>query len=169
MEPLLSNSVAFTGHRKIAFCAGDDMPALRRRLDMLLRQLYGRGYRYYYSGMAVGFDMVAARAVLELRRSYPDVRLIAAVPFAGQARRFPAAERVEYERLLAAADRVDVLSEEYEPHIYLRRDRYMVERASVVAAWFDGRSGGTAYTVSFARSLGREVVNLFDDGQCELF
>lgn len=169
MTELQSNSAAFTGHRRMTFRAGDDMDALRRRLDTLLVQLYRRGYRNFYSGMAMGFDLVAARAVIGLRRSHSDVRLIAAVPFAGQARRYPALWRSEYERVLAQADRVDVLAERYEPHIYLRRDRYMVERASVVAAWFDGRSGGTAYTVDFARSLGREVVNLFDDGQYELF
>lgn len=153
----------------MSYAAGDSAEALRGRLDATLHELYARGARIFYSGMAEGFDLIAARAVLDLQRQYSDVRLIAAVPFRGQGRSFSAVVQRDYEQILQAANRVDVLQEEYSRESFLRRDDYMVERAATVVAWFDGRAGGTAYTVSRARSLGCEVINLYRDGQMELF
>lgn len=165
----LQTGVAFTGHRAISYAAGDSAEALRLRLDATLRDLYARGARCFYSGMAEGFDLLAARAVLDLRREYSDIQLIAAVPFRAQAAGFSDVVRRDYEQILRSANRVEVLAEEYSRECFLRRDDYMVERAATVVAWFDGRAGGTAYTVARARSLGREVINLYRDGQMELF
>ena len=161
--------VAFTGHRAMSYAAGDSAEALRSRLDATLRELYSRGARCFYSGMAEGFDLLAARAVLDLQCQYPDVQLIAAVPFRGHGRSFSAIVRRDYEQILRSANRVEVLAEEYSRECFLRRDDYMVERSATVVAWFDGRAGGTAYTVARARSLGCEVINLYRDGQMELF
>ena len=72
-------SVAFTGHRTYRGAAAD---ALRRTVG----ELYARGFRNFLSGMAVGFDLAAAEAVLELRERAPGVRLVAAVPFRGLGR-----------------------------------------------------------------------------------
>ena len=165
----LQTSVAFTGHRAMSYVAGDSAEALCLRLDATLRELYARGARCFYNGMAEGFDLIAARAVLDLQRQYSDVQLIAAVPFRGHGRSFSAVVQRDYEQILAAANRVEVLAEGYSRECFLRRDDYMVERAATVVAWFDGRAGGTAYTVARARSLGREVINLYRDGQMELF
>lgn len=165
----LQTSVAFTGHRAMSYAVGDSAEALRVRLDATLRELYARGARYFYNGMAEGFDLIAARAVLDLQSKYSDVQLIAVVPFRGHGRSFSAVVRRDYEHILRAANRVEVLAEEYSRECFLRRDDYMVERAATVVAWFDGRAGGTAYTVARARSLAREVINLYRDGQMELF
>ena len=151
------------------FALGDSAEALRSRLDATLRELYLRGARTFYSGMAEGFDLLAARAVLDLQSKYSDVQLIAAVPFRGHGRSFSSVVRRDYEQILRAANRVEVLAEEYSRECFLRRDDYMVERSATVVAWFDGRAGGTAYTVARARSLGCEVINLYRDGQMELF
>lgn len=87
-------SVAFTGHRTYRGAAAD---ALRRTVG----ELYARGFRTFLSGMAVGFDLAAAEAVLELRERVPGVRLVAAVPFRGQEMRFSPADRERFRRVLA--------------------------------------------------------------------
>ena len=74
---------AFTGHRTYD---GRGDAALR----VLLDAMYARGFRTFLSGMAVGFDLAAAEAVVALRHAHPDVRLVAVVPFRRQAARFPA-------------------------------------------------------------------------------
>ena len=66
------NCVAFTGHRTYR---GEAREALSRTLE----ELYAREFRTFLSGMAAGFDLVAAEAVLELRERHPEVRLVAAV------------------------------------------------------------------------------------------
>ena len=150
-DPLIS--VAFSGHRTYR---GDAAGALRR----ILEELYARGFRTFLSGMAVGFDLAAAEAVLELRGRRPDVRLVAAVPFRGQEARFPQADRERFGRVLAAADAVEVLSPVYHRGCYAVRNDFLVDNASVVVGYYDGQRGGTAYTFRRAYSRGVPVVNI---------
>ena len=122
-----------------------------------------RGYRRFLCGMALGFDMAAAEAVLALRAAHPEVRLVCVVPFAGQDRRFPAVEQERYRRILEAADETVVLRDDYRPDCYARRNDRLTDGASAVVAWYDGSSGGTHYTVRRARRLGLRVLNLWQN------
>lgn len=147
------NCVAFTGHRTYRDEA-------REALSRTLEELYARGFRTFLSGMAAGFDLAAAEAVLELRERHPEVRLVAAVPFPEQAARFPAARRRIYEEVLARADGVELLAPAYHPGCYARRNDFLVDHAAVVVAWYDGSPGGTHYTLERARRRGREIIDL---------
>ena len=146
-------SVAFTGHRTYRGAAAD---ALRRTVG----ELYARGFRNFLSGMAVGFDLAAAEAVLELRERAPGVRLVAAVPFRGQEMRFSPADRERFRRVLAAADHSVTLSPSYHAGCYAVRNNYLVEHAALLVAWYDGSPGGTHYTVRRALVRGLEFINL---------
>jgi len=145
--------VSFTGHRTYDGSADG-------ALDAKLSELYERGARVFMSGMAVGFDLAAAEAVLRLRNRYPEARLVCVVPFEGQESRFSAADRQRYARILAAADDRVTLCASYTPGCYARRNDYLVDRAGGLVAWYDGSPGGTRYTVRRALRRGREVVNL---------
>ena len=117
MDRSREHTAAFTGHRRYD---GECDDALRA----VVRELYGRGFRVFWSGMALGFDLAAAEAVLALRGELPGLR---------------------------------------------RRDEFMVERSAAVVAWFDGGKGGTRYTWDYARRCKAERINLWCDGQQELF
>lgn len=146
-------SVAFTGHRTYRGAAAD---ALRRTVG----ELYARGFRTFLSGMAVGFDLAAAEAVLELRERAPGVRLIAVIPFYGQEKRFSPADRERFRRVLAEAAETVELSPVYHRGCYAVRNNFLVDNARVLVAWYDGSPGGTRYTVRRALGRGLEVVNL---------
>lgn len=146
-------TAAFTGHRTYA----DDVPeALRANLDLL----YARGIRTFLCGMAVGFDLAAAEAVLTCRAGRQDARLVAVVPFEGQEDRFLQADRARYRRILDEADATVVLSPAYHRGCYAVRNDYLVDHASVLIAWYDGSAGGTHYTVQRALRRRLEIVNL---------
>lgn len=155
-----SHTAAFTGHRTYRGEAAEALAAL-------LGDLHAEGYRRFLCGMALGFDMAAAEAVLALRAAHPEVRLVCVVPFAGQDRRFPAVEQERYRRILEAADETVVLRDDYRPDCYARRNDCLTDGASVVVAWYDGSSGGTHYTVRRARRLGLRVLNLWQNPQAE--
>ena len=89
MIPDPCTTVAFTGHR--TYC-GEAAAALAAAI----RGLHAHGFRTFLCGMAVGFDLAAAEAVLELRGSLPGLRLVAVVPFGGQEARFSHADRARY-------------------------------------------------------------------------
>ena len=131
MIPDPCTTVAFTGHR--TYC-GEASAALAAAI----RGLHAHGFRTFLCGMAVGFDLAAAEAVLELRDSLPGLRLVAVVPFGGQEARFSNADRVRYRAAMSSAD----------------------DAVSLLVAWYDGSPGGTRHTVFRALRRGLEFVNL---------
>ncbi len=149
----LSTTVAFTGHRSYG---GEASEALRHTVE----RLYAAGFRTFLDGMALGFDLAAAEAVLDCRGRLPGLRLVAVVPFVGQEARFPAAGRERFRRVLAEADAVELLAPRYHPGCYAVRNDFLVRHAALVVAWYDGSPGGTRYTVARAARLGRQILSL---------
>ena len=53
-----------------------------------------------------------------------------------------------------------MVSAEYSSSCMQRRDRYMVDHASLLIAAFDGSAGGTRYTMEYAMRRGLTIVDL---------
>ena len=152
-------TAAFTGHR---FVDASQREHAKKRLSNAVLDAYGQGIRNFISGFAVGFDMMAAEEVVSLKQTHPDITLIAAIPFKGQASRFSFYDRKRYDRLLEVADEVIVLSESYYPRCFLDRDEFMVNNSSKLIGYYDGREkGGTFYTIRKAMAQNIPIVNVF--------
>ena len=108
--------------------------------------------------MAIGCDMYFAEAVLELRKKYSDITLEAAIPCGSQPERWTPDQRRRYNRLIDACDKVTVLQIEYSADCMMRRNMYMVDRASLLLTCFNGRPGGTMNTVLYAQRNGVKSV-----------
>ncbi len=153
-------SVAFTGHRIIPLVRQEEV---RARLTAAVVHAYKLGITRFYCGMALGFDMMAAEVVLSLKDKFPDIQLIAIVPYRGQSSRWASDEQERYRRILAKTDKVVTLSENYFRGCLLRRNDYMLSHSCGVIAYYDGKpKGGTSYTVRKAEKLKMEVVNIYD-------
>ena len=161
------HAVAFTGHRKerILQEVGNSPYILGRiQLDIIVqvKELYGQGYRTFYCGMAEGFDMLAAAAVIACRKKFRDIRLVAVVPFRNQSARYDEKDKEQYNILLAEADEVVILSEYYYRGCFHRRNDYLISNSDVVVAYHDGIfTGGTFYTIKKAQQAGKTIINLF--------
>ena len=154
-----SQSVAFTGHRNII---GNKRPELIVAVDNALIELYQSGYRNFINGMAMGFDLLAASAVIALKRRFSDVKLIAVVPYRNQSEKFSEYEQKRYQYALQNADEVIVLREKYSNGCLLRRNDYMLAHASGLIAFYDGKpKGGTFYTIRKASESSMPIINLF--------
>ena len=84
METRNNQTVAFTGHRKerILQGSGNDsriLAQIREAVTGVVTELYGQGYKEYYTGMANGFDMAAAEAVLQVKEEYGDIMLLSLI------------------------------------------------------------------------------------------
>ena len=110
--------------------------------------------------MAQGCDLYFAEAVLALRQARPDVTLEGAVPFPGQADRWPPQDRLRWRAVLDACDVETVVQQRYDRFCMLRRDRYLVDRSGCILAVFDGSPGGTRYTLNYAMNRQLEVLLL---------
>ena len=152
-------SAAFTGHRFYDFSQRE---FIQERLTSAISEAYDHGIRNFISGFALGIDLKAAQLVQSLKCNLPGISLTAAIPFEGQAERYNIYDKRVYRRLLELADKVIVLSDCYYPRCFLDRDEFMVENASYLIAYYDGREkGGTYYTVKKARARGIPIINVY--------
>ena len=110
--------------------------------------------------MAQGFDLAAAESVIALKSEFPDVELIACVPCEGQSRYFSATDKLRYDRVLKNCSDVFVLSSEYYQGCMHMRDRFMVDNCDLVVCYLRKRSGGTYYTVKYAKSCDKKIIEL---------
>lgn len=152
-------SAAFTGHRFYDF---SQRKFIQERLTSAISEAYDHGIRNFISGFALGIDLMAAQLVQSLKCNLPGISLTAAIPFEGQAERYNIYDKRVYRRLLELADKVIVLSDCYYPRCFLDREEFMVENASYLIAYYDGREkGGTYYTVKKARARGIPIINVY--------
>ena len=155
----------FTGHRpeKMPFSSGIysyDFHVFRRRLEYAIQRAILDGYRCFITGMSRGMDLWAAMNVLDFKRAYPGITLEAAIPFPEQAARWNAEDIRSYNYVLDRCDRRTVLSEVYTPDCMDRRNRYMVDRSSLLIAAYGDRPGGTRRTCAYAARMGLSIVNI---------
>lgn len=134
---------AFTGHRNLS----DDFSV--KELDKQIEEVIKKGVEIFYNGMAMGFDLLAAERVLAVKRKFPQIKLIACVPFYGQEKYFSETDKKRYDKILKKADEVMTLSEKYYKGCLHERNRYMAERGDILITYCKEETGGTAYTVKY--------------------
>lgn len=147
-------TLAFSGHRKYP-----DNDELKTALGFALEKFYRAGYRTFLCGMADGFDICAAEAVMEMKKRHDDIILVGIVPFDNHRHVIKNVGR--YDSVTASTDVIVTLSRRYYSGCYYRRDDYLVEHASALLCYCDGSASGTRYTVRKAESLGLKVENIF--------
>ena len=130
---------AFTGYRpqKMPFGFNESDPRcidFKRRVKDTIQALYDMGYRHFISGGALGMDMFAAEAVLELR--------------------------ARHDRLFAQADITTATGHAYTRSAMFRRNHYLVDNADLLLAAYDGQPGGTAMTCELARRYDVPVMKI---------
>ena len=136
------------------------MSFLTQRLKEQIETSVKRGYRYFGAGGALGFDTLAAKTVLDLKTTYPEIKLILVLPCKDQARCWKQEDIREYERIKRSADKIVYTSESYFEGCMQKRNRHLVDYSSLCICYMSRTTGGTAYTVKYAKEKNLEVINL---------
>lgn len=156
--------VSFTGYRpaKLPFHGESDplCADLKKRINSMIEQLVKKGVRQFYTGMALGVDIWCAEAVLQLQKEYSDITLTAIIPCKGQEEKWKPAEKQRYRDVIDKCGQVICISPEYTDDCMHKRNRALVDICDILVAVFDGKSGGTKYTVDYARKKGREIYEI---------
>ena len=151
---MYENCVSFTGHRQAPY-------SLMEPLDRIVGTLIEQGFTTFYSGMALGFDMMAAEAVLKAKQTHPKVKLIAVLPFPEQDSKFSEQTKLRYRHILSQADKTVITSPCYtNAGVYHIRNRYLVDHCSLIVCYFNGTPGGTQKTLEFAQRSGKQIITL---------
>ena len=132
---------------------------IAEKLNIAVQEAIKRGYRHFISGMAAGIDLLAAKIVLQLRGDMPkmEITLEAAIPFLFQSKRWKEETKREYEIILSQCDKVHYIADAFSLEAYKKRDKYMVDKSSLLIAVEGKPNGGTARTIAYARELSRTI------------
>ena len=156
--PFMRNETCcFTGHRQIP---SGEREKIIERLNKTITKLYRRGVRYYGTGGALGFDTLAAQTVIRLRESCPGMKLILVLPCLTQTRGWRSEDVTEYEHIKAQANKVVYTAQQYTRGCMHKRNRHLVNYSGVCVCYLTKGSGGTAYTVRYAKTEGLEIINI---------
>ena len=118
------------------------------------------GWTHCISGVACGFDTWVAEEILQRQKENKKITLECVIPFPGQADSWEKADQKRRYNILTAADKAVITSEQYNRGCFFTRNRYMVDKADVVVCAFNGKSGGTAYTVDYALKQNKIVIQI---------
>ncbi len=157
-------TVCFTGHRSQKlpwrFNEKDERcKAMKITLRWEIEKAIHRGYKTFLCGMALGFDTICAETVIELKKDYPDIQLIGAIPCRTQDSKWAEKDKLRYRELLQKLDGIRCIYDEYiGTECMLERNCYMVNNSSLMIALFNGQAGGTKSTIDYAKKQWLEIV-----------
>lgn len=149
----------FTGHRIIKVT-----PELVQRLQDTIINMIESGVTDFYDGGAIGFDMLCAETVIELKAEYSDIKLhlLLPCPPEEQVKGWNKSQVERYNKILQAADSVTVISEHYTRDCMKQRNGRLVELADCCICYCANPRSGTGQTVRFALNRGIRIVNILN-------
>lgn len=138
---------------------------LKILLALEINKMRKSGVTTFLSGMDPGPSMWYSEIILGMKQSAPGnaVRLIAVLPYEGQANHWSEYYRERYFYILAEVDDVITLQSRYTPDCIYRRNRNLVDSSAHLIAIYNGHRGGTKYTIDYATRNGLDIVLINPD------
>ena len=150
-------SCCFTGHRELpSYLYG----AISEQVDAEIKRLYDLGVRRFIAGGALGFDTLCAERVLDAKKKLDGITLMLALPCREHDKRWSWQDKIRFSDILSKADDAVYVSEEYTRYCMFKRNRFMVDNSLYCVSYCTEKSGGTYYTVNYAKSLFRKITEL---------
>lgn len=148
----------FTGHRVIAV---NEYKLVCQKLHEKIMALIGMGVTDFIAGGAIGFDTVAAEAVLNLKEHFPHIRLHLYIPCINHNSKWSMHDIERYNAVAARADEIlYVTNDTYKPNCMKLRNMKMVDDSKYCIAYYKYGRSGTMQTVNYAKKMERVVVNI---------
>lgn len=147
----------FTGHRVIPI---GEYEEIKQNLKDEISSLIGKGVIYYGCGGALGFDTLCAEVIIDLKTSFPHIKLILVLPCPEQADRWSETDRQRYEHIKEQADKIVYTSPHYTSDCMHKRNRHLVDNSGYCICYQRRETGGTAYTVNYAITAEINIIYL---------
>lgn len=128
------------------------------KLSNDIEKLIWMGYDTFITGMADGADMDFANMVMMYKRTYQDISLEADLPFPTTPVKRVTPYHASRNSILMSCDNTHIISDHYFQGCMDQRNRFMVDRADMVyAIWNGERHGGTWNTIKYAKSKDKPI------------
>lgn len=155
VEVIKKYTVCFTGHRYIPAGEFENVSSV---LEKTVRGLIQRGYLFFATGGALGFDTLAAQTILKLKDEFPKIELHLVLPCLTQTQSWKKEDIDIYEKIKAVADSVEYTSYEYTRGCMFKRNRKLVDMSVLCVCFLRKSTGGTAYTVKYAKVKNLQII-----------
>lgn len=127
---------------------------LKDKLFDEIQKAVQHGYNHFIFGAALGIDIYVGELLILLRKLYPHITIEAAVPCTNQSEKW----QKRYVGILSLCDTNTIISNNYTPSCIQDRNKYMVDNSSLLIAVWNGKPGGTANTIEYAKSKNVETI-----------
>ena len=150
----------FSGHRHLP---KQQILHIHNLLVKHILKLIHIGVNTFICGGALGFDTLAALAVLKIRSIYPHIQLILALPSPQQTSGWSTNDIAVYQSILKQANQIIYMSQEHHSGCMHMRNHYMVDNSLYCICYLVNQTGGTAYTVQYAKKKNRHIFNIANE------
>ena len=151
------NACCFTGHRTLP---SNQIENIIIKLDLEIENLISKGVTNFISGGALGFDQIAASLVAAKKEQGRNILLTLALPCKNQDILWSKKQRYIYRGLLAEANKIIYVSENYDAFCMKRRNCYMVDHSAYCICAFSQEKSGTGQTIRYACKKGLSIINV---------
>lgn len=163
LSGMSSKTCCFTGHRSQKLPWGFNEKntrcmVMKEKVRAEIINAIDCGYEIFISGMAIGFDMICAEIVLELKKMYKNIKLVCAIPCKGQENLWKQDTQERYRKIVKQADKVRCVYDGYIDGCMQERNKYMINNSTLVIALFNGGAGGTMQTINYAKNLDKKII-----------
>lgn len=168
MNTLLDSNktVCFSGLRPIKYeYSIERLKKINSILNAEIIGLIHSGYNTMIFGAAPGFDLIAAKIVLQLKAQYKDIELVCALPYKNfsTSSHFDEYWRREYNEIIPYCKVINVgNSFRYFQDCFKLRNFYMVDNSAALICLYNNTPGGTGQTVMYARKKQLHICNIFE-------
>ncbi len=142
---------------------------VQNKLVKTLELLIKEGAENFYAGGAIGFDTIAADAVIRLRQIYPQIKLHLVLPCceAEQTARWNDSQKSKYREIFIAADSIEYISKHYYNGCMKKRNARLIELSDCCVCYYNDKNStsGTGQTVRMALNKKIRVINIYSEEQ----
>jgi len=149
-----NDTCCFIGHSKFY----DDEAQIKRWILECVHKAIEDGFKHFMCGGGMGFDMLAAQIIVDLKKSGHKISLELALPYRGEYK--PPPKRYLFSIIEANADKVSYVKEYYTKNCYIERNKYMVDKSALVVVYCREYWGGTHNIIEYAKELERVIYAL---------
>ncbi len=153
-------SCFFTGHRIIGREETKD-----KLYDILIEEIQklinNNGVDTFICGAAMGFDTLAARAVIYLKEKYKHIKLKLYIPCYDHYKKWSMRDKYMWKYISSQCDEAIYITEgPYEADCMQKRNKRMADDAHYCIAYCIQRRSGTGATLVYAESLSCDINNI---------
>ncbi len=143
----------FAGHRNIS-ATKELLSALRKHIEILITK---ENVSEFLVGNYGGFDHIAAEAVRELQKLYPQIKLNLVIPYLTKAiTEYKEQFYEKYDSILMA----DIPLSTPKNLRIIKSNQYMVDKSDFLICFVNHSRGGASQTVEYADKKGVSIINL---------